>query len=147
MEASFLVPPQRNSPEGKAHSRSLECDSGQALQTQSSDSNRVVPISAGVQSFVLQIGPATGTLVCNPVQSQTFSICITGAGSGSLGSRRPQSSMREFGRVRLSSSLPGSSGGCQDDGSGLSENDSHSTRLAKHALVLGPGKFVGSDSL
>ena len=59
MEASILVPPQRNSPEGKTHSGSLECDSGQALQTQSSDSNRVVPISAGVQSFVLQMGPTT----------------------------------------------------------------------------------------
>ena len=55
--------------------------------------------------------------------------------------------MGEFGYVRLSSSLPGSPGGCQDDGSGLSENDSHCTRLAKHALILGPGKFVGSDSL
>ena len=147
MEASILVPPQRNSPEGKRHSRSLECDSGQALQTQSSDSNRVVPISAGVQSFVLQMGPARSRLVCNPVQSQTSSVCITGTGSDSLGSRRPQSSMGEFGCVRLSSSLPGPPGGGQDDGSGLSENDSHCTRLAKHALVLGPGKFVGSDSL
>ena len=55
--------------------------------------------------------------------------------------------MGEFGCVRLSSSLPGHPGGGQDDGSGLSENDSHCTRLAKHALVLGPGKFVGSDSL
>ena len=63
------------------------------------------------------------------------------------GSRRPQSSMGEFRRVRLSSSLPGSPGGVQDDGSGLSENDSHCTRLAKHALVLGPSEFVGSDSL
>ena len=147
MEASILVPSQRNSPEGKTHSRSLECDSGQAFQTQSSDSNRVVPISAGVQSFVLRPGPTTSRLVCNPVQSQTSSVCITGTGSGSLGSRRPQSSMGEFGCVHLSSSLPGSPGGFQDDGSGLLENDSHCTRLAKHALVLGPGKFVGSDSL
>ena len=147
MVASILVPPQRNSPQGKAHSRSLECHSGQVFQTQSSDSNRVVPISAGVQSFVLQMGPTTSRLVCNPVQSQTSSVCITGTGSGSMGSRHPQSSMGESGHVRLSSSLPGSPGGFQDDGSGLSENDSHCTRLAKHALVLGPGKFVGSDSL
>ena len=111
MEASVLVPAQRNSPEGKTHSRSLECDSGQAFQTQLTDSNRVVPISAGVQSFVLQMGPTTSRLVCNPVQSQTYSVCITGTGSGSLGSRCPQSSMGEFGRVRLSSSLPGSLGG------------------------------------
>ena len=31
IEASILVPPQRNGPEGKTHSRSLECDSGQAF--------------------------------------------------------------------------------------------------------------------
>ena len=49
--ASVLVPPQRNSPEGKAHSRSFKCDSGQAFLTESSDPNRVVPISAVVQSF------------------------------------------------------------------------------------------------
>ena len=55
--------------------------------------------------------------------------------------------MGEFGCVRLFSTLPGSLGGVQDDGSRLSENDSHCTRLAKHALVLGPGEFVGSDSL
>ena len=129
MKTSILVPPQRNSPEGKTHSRSLQCDGGQAFQTQSSDSNRVVPISAGVQSFVLQMDPTTSRLVCNPVQSQTSSVCITG--SGSLGSRRPQSSMGKFGRVRLSSSLSSSPGGCQDDGSGLAESDSHCTRLAK----------------
>ena len=49
-----------------------------------SDSNRVVPISAGIQSFVLQMGPTSGGLVCNPVQSQTSSVWITGTGSGSL---------------------------------------------------------------
>ena len=38
-------------------------------------------------------------------------------------------------------------GGGHNDRSGLSEDDSHCSRLAKHALVLGPGKFVGSDSL
>ena len=112
------------------------------LSTQSSDPDRVVPISTGVQSFVFQMGPATSRLVCNPVQSQTSSVCITGTGSGSLGSGRPQSSMGEFGRVRLSASLSGSPGGGQNDRSGLSEDDSHCARLAEHALVLGPGKFL-----
>ena len=55
--------------------------------------------------------------------------------------------MAKFGRVRLSTSLPGSPGGGQNDRSRLSEDDSHCSRLAKHALVLGPGELVGSDSL
>ena len=147
LEALILVPSQENCPEGQTHSRSLECDSGQAFQAQSSDPNRVVPISAGVQSFVFRMGPTTSRLVCNPVQSQTSSVCITGTGSDSLGSGRPQSPMGKFGRVHLSTSLPGSPGGGQNDRSGLSADDSHCSRLAKHALVLGPGEFVGSDSL
>ena len=67
LEAPILVPSQGNCPEGKTHSRSLECDRGQAFQTQPSDPDRVVPISTGVQSFVFQMGPTTGRLVCNPL--------------------------------------------------------------------------------
>ena len=104
LEAPILVPSQGNCSEGQTHSRSLECDSGQAFQAQSSDPNRVVPISAGVQSFVFQMGPTASRLVCNPVQSQTSSVCITGTGSDSLGSGC-------LGHVHLSTSLPGSPGG------------------------------------
>ena len=147
LEAPILVPSQGNCPEGQTHSRSLEYDSGQAFQAQPSDPNRVVPISAGVQSLVLQMGLTTSRLVCNPVQSQTSSVCITGTGSDGMGSGRPQSPMGKFGHVRLSTSLPGSPGGGQNDRSRLTEDDSRCFRLAKHALVLGPGELVGSDSI
>ena len=80
--------------------------SRQALQTQSSDTDRVVPISAGVQSLVLKMGPATCGPICNPVQSQTSQVCVTGSGSDSLGSGRPQSVKGESGRVCPPSSLP-----------------------------------------
>ena len=63
LETPVLVSPQRHSSEGTTHSGSVECDGRQAAQTQPSDPDRVVPISAGVQSLVLQIGPAT----CRPV--------------------------------------------------------------------------------
>ena len=91
------------------------------------------------------MGPTTSRFVCNPVQSQTSSVCVTG--TRSLDSRRPESTMEEYGHIRLSSSLPDSPSDLQDDGSGLSQNDSHCPRMTKHALVLGPGEFVGSDSL
>ena len=71
METSVLVPSQRDSFEREAHSRSLECDSGQAFQAQSSGSNRVVSLSTGIQSLVFQMGPTAGGLLCDPVQSQT----------------------------------------------------------------------------
>ena len=56
VETSVLVSPQRNSFEGS---------------TQSSDPDRVVPISAGDKSLVLQMGPATCRPFCKPVQPQT----------------------------------------------------------------------------
>ena len=67
LEASVLVPPQGNSPEGKTHPRLLECDSRQIVQTQASDSDRVVPISTGVKSLFLQMGPTTAGPFCDPV--------------------------------------------------------------------------------
>ena len=126
---SLLVPSQGNSPEGKTHSRSLECDSRQAFQTQSSDTDRVVPISGGVLSFVFEMGPTANRFVCNPVQSQTSPVCITGTGLGSLGSRCPESFMGGYGHVRLSSSLSDQPSDFQGDGSGLSQDDSHCSRV------------------
>ena len=135
METSVLVPSQGNCSESEGHSRSLECDSGQAFQTQSSDSDRVVPISAGVHSLVLQMGPTSGRLVCNPVQSD------------SLGGRRFESTMGALGGLRLPPGLSDSPGNFQVKGSGLSQNDPNCPRVAKHALVLGPSEPIRSDSL
>ena len=56
LEASVLVPSQGNSTQGMTHSRSLKCNSRQIVQTKASDPDRVIPISAGVQSLVLQMG-------------------------------------------------------------------------------------------
>ena len=141
------MPPQRYNPEGKAHSRSLECDSGQTVQTQPSDSNRVVPISAGVHSLVFQVDPTSGGFVCNPVQSQTTTVCLTGTRPDSLGSRCLESTVGSIGGVRLSPRVSGSPGNLKVEGSGLSQDDPHCPRMAKHALVLGSSESVSSDSL
>ena len=147
MQTSVLVPPQRYNPEGKAYSRSLECDSGQTVQTQPSDSNRVVPISAGIHSLVFQVDPTSGGFVCNPVQSQTTTVCLTGARLDSLGSRCFESTLGSIGGVRLSPRVSGSPGNLKVEGSGLSQDDPHCPRMAKHALVLGPSESVSSDPL
>ena len=54
--------------------------------------------------------------------------------------------MGESGRLRFSSSLSTQSGDFKSDGSGLSQNDPDSTRVAQHALVLGPGQSLSADS-
>ena len=84
LETPVLVSPQRHSSEGSTHSRSLECNSRPAVQTQPGDTDQVVPILAGVQSHMFQMGPATCRPVCKLVQSQTPQVCFTGTGSNSL---------------------------------------------------------------
>ena len=145
VETSVLVPPQRNSPEGKAHSGSPECDSGQTIQAQSGDPDRMVPVSASVQSLVLQLGPSTNGPLCNPVQPQTSQVCVTG--SGSLGCRPPQHTMGESGCLRLSSGLIAQSSGVEGDGSGLLKDGGNCSRLAQHAVVLGSGQSVHANPL
>ena len=147
VENSDLVPFQRNSPEGPAHSGSLERDSRQTVETQSGYSNRVVPRSTGVQSVVLQVGRSTGRLVCHQFQSQASQVCVTGSGSKGLGSGRSESIMGEPGCVCLSSGISSQPGGVQDGGSRFSQNDSSGSGMAKHALVLGPGKALSSGAL
>ena len=147
LETSILVPSQGNSPEGKAHSRSLERDSGQAVQAQSGNPNRVVPGSTGVQSLVLELGSASGGLVCHSAQSQTPQVCVTGSGSDSLGGGRPESSMGKSAGLRFSSSLSAPPSDFQGGGSGLSQNDPDCSGVAQHALVLGPGQSFSSGSL
>ena len=146
VETSGLVPSQRNNPEGKAHSGSPECDSGQTIQAQSGDPDRMVPVPTSVQSLVLQLGPPTGGPLCNPVQPQTSPVCVTGAGSGSLGCGRPQHTMGESGCLRLSSGLTAQSGDVEGNGSGMLKDGPNCPRLAQHALVLGSGQSVRANS-
>ena len=80
LETSVLVSPKRNNSEGSTHSGSVECDSRQIVQTQPADPDRVVPLSAHVQSHVFEMGLATSRPVCNPVQQQTSQVCVTGTG-------------------------------------------------------------------
>ena len=107
----------------------------------------MVPISAGVHSVVFQVDPTSGGLVCNPVQSQTTKVCLTGTGSDSLGSRCLESTVGSIGGVRLSPGVSDPPGNLKVEGSGLSQDDPHCPRMAKHALVLGPSEPVSSDPI
>ena len=147
LEAPILVSSQEDNSAGKTHPRSLECHSGQAIQTQSSDSDRVVPVSTGIQSLVFKMGPTADKSLCNSIQSQASQVCFSGSGFDSLGSGCSQSFMEQPGRVCLPSSLPSQSSRVKTHGSGLSQDDTDCPGLAQHALVLGSDQAVKSDSV
>ena len=142
-----MVPSQRNSPQGKTHTGSLECDSGQTVQAQSGDPDGMVPISTSVQSVVLLLGPSAGGPLCNEVQPQTSQVCLTGSGSSSLGGGCTQHSMGDSGCVRFSSGLSSESSCVKSSESGLLKDGPNCSRLAQHAVVLGSGQSVSADPL
>ena len=141
-----LVSSQEDNSAGQTHSGSLECHSRQAIPAQSGDPDRVVPVSTGVQSLVLQLGPAADRSFWHPTQSQASQVCLSGSGLDSLGGGCSQPIMAQPGRVCLSSSLPSQSGHIQTGESGLSQDDLNRSGLAKHALVLGSDQSIKSDS-
>ena len=147
LAASSLVSSQEDNSAGQAHSGSLECHSRQAIPAQPGYPDRVVPVSTGVQSLVLQLGPAADRSFCHPIQSQASQVCLSSSGFDSLGGGCSQSTMEQPGRVRLSSSLPSQSGHVQTGQSGLSQNDLNRSGLAQHALVLGSDQSIKSNSL
>ena len=147
LAASSLVSSQEDNSAGQTHSGSLECHSRQAVPAQPGDPDRVVLVSTGVQSLVLQLGPAADRSFCHPIQPQASQVCLSSSGFDSLGGGCSQSTMEQPGRVRLSSSLPSQSGHIQTGQSGLSQNDLNRSGLAQHALVLGSDQSIKSNSL
>ena len=143
----ILVSSQEDNSAGQTHSGSLECHSRQAIPTQSGDPDRVVPVSTGVQSLVLQLGPTADKSFCHPIQSQASQVCLSGSGLDSLGGGCSQPVMEQPGRVCLSSSLPSQSGHIQTGEPGFSQDVLNRSGLAKHALVLGSDQSIKSDSL
>ena len=137
---------QKDNSAGETHPRLLECHSGQTVQTQSSDTDRVVPVSTGFPSLVFKMGPTSDRSFCNSIQSQASQVCITGSGFDSLGSGCSQSFMEKSGCVCLPSSLPSQPSRVKARGSGLSQDDPGSPGVAQHALVLGSGQSVKLDS-
>ena len=129
----------------RAHPRPAERDSRQAIQTWPDHSNRVVTSSSSVPSCMLTVAPATSGPVCHQVQQQTATVCVTGSRPPGLGSGCTQPLLGGPGPIRLpTGSHLGQSGG-EAPGLPLQQNNSDCSRVAQHALVLGPGSNVKPD--
>ena len=91
------------------------------------------------------VAQASSGPVCHQIQQQTPSVCITGPRPPGLGSGCTQPLLGGPGPIRLpTGSHLGQSGG-KAPGLPLQQNNSDCTRVAQHALVLGPGSNVKPD--
>ena len=139
LETDALVQSKADYPEGQAYSGSPERHSRQTVQTQSGDPNRMVPPPGGFCSDLPALAPSVSRPVCHPVQPQTSPVCIPGSRPVSMGSGCLKSPLGGPGR-------PSTSGGNETFGPRIPSSHPDSARLAQHALVLGPGQHVSSNS-
>ena len=145
VENPVLVHQTTGNSQGTSHPRPAERDSRQAIQAWPDHSNRVVTSSSSVPSCMLKVAPATSGPVCHQVQQQTATVCVTSARPPGLGSGCTQPLLGGPGPIRLpTSSHLGQSGG-EAPGLPLQQNNSDCSRVAQHALVLGPGGTVKPD--
>ena len=145
VENSVLVHQAASNPQGTSHPRPAERDSRQAIQAWPDHSNRVVTSSRSVPSCMFEVASATSGPVCHQVQQQTTTVCITGTRPPGLGSGCTQPLLGGPGPIRLpTGSHLGQSGG-EAPGLPLQQNNSDCSRVAQHALVLGPGSNVKPD--
>ena len=142
---SVLVHQAASNPQGTSHPRPAERDSRQAIQAWPDHSNRVVTSSSSVPSCMFKVASATSGPVCHQVQQQTTTVCITGTRPPGLGSGCTRPVLRGPGPIRLpTGSHLGQSGG-EAPGLPLQQNNSDCSRVAQHALFLGPGSNAKPD--
>ena len=111
----------------------------QAILSRPDHPDKVVPPSRGLPLDMFLVAPTSSRPVCNQVKQQLALICVTGTRSPSLGSGCTQSSLREPGPIRLPVDSHLEKTGGDVAGQPLQENHSDFSRVAQHALVLGPG--------
>ena len=139
-----MVQPKADCVTSQTHSGSPKCHCRQTVQTQTGDSDRVVSPSGDFQPPLPAVAQTGSGLICNQIQSQTSQVCVSSSRQVSLEGRCVESPVGEPGRVCLSSDSPSRTGGHQTFGPWLSPAHSDCSRVAKHAMVLGPGQHVGS---
>ena len=147
LEDYGLVYQKSGHPQSSPHPRSPECGGRQALQVGSSHSNRMVSPPKNFSINLQQVASTPDRPACNKVQQQTSPVCISSAGPSGLGNRCTQHILGESGPICLpTDSHLGQSGGKATKRT-VQEAHTDCPRVAKHALVLGPGIHVQPNSI
>ena len=145
MENPDLVYQETSDTESPTHSGLAERGGRQAVQIRTDHSNRVVPPSAGIRSNMLQVAPTSNRPLCHQIQQQATSLCVTLSGSHGLSSGCTQPTMGGSGPLCFPPNSHIGQGSGEVAGLPVQQNHSDRPRVAKHALVLGPGSHVQSN--
>ena len=146
MENPDLVCQETSDTESPTHPGSAERGSRQAIQIRTDHSNGVVPPPAGIRSNMLQVAPASNRPLCHQIQQQATSLCVTLPRPPGLSSRYTQHTMGGSGSLCFPPNSHIGQGSREVAGLPVQQNHSDRPGVAKHALVLGPGSHVQSNS-
>ena len=144
LENLDMVFPATSDTKSPTYPRPPKCDSGQIVQAGSDHPDRVVPPPGSFSQTVQQMAPASGRPICDKVQPQVTSVCITSAGHTGLSSRCTYSAMGGSGRICLPTDCHFGQGGGETAGLSMQKTHSDCSRVAQHALVLGLSDHVQS---
>ena len=147
VEDPDLVFPKTSDVKSPSHPGPSECDSRQAIQTRSDHTDRVVPPPGGIFKHMQEVAPASSRSVCHKIQPQTSSVCLSSPGPPGCSSGCSHSAMGGPGCICLSTDLHLGQSSGEATGLPVPESYSDCSRVAQHALVLGLGGHVQSNSL
>ena len=144
VENSVLVHQTASNPQGTSHPRPAERDSRQAIPAWPDHSNRVVTSSGSVPSCMFKVASATSGPVCHQVQQQTTSLYHRYQ-TPRLGQWMHSACPGRTWTHTPSHRQPSWASGGEAPGLPLQQNNSDCSRVAQHALFLGPGSNVKPD--
>ena len=147
LEDPHLVHKKPGDPQSSTYPRSSQCDSRQIISIGSDHPNRMVPQAADFSSNVQPVAHPSSRSVCHKVQQQAPTVCFTGPRSPGLGSGCSKPVLGGTGPICLPTSSHLEQSGGEVTGLPLQQDHLDCTRVAQHALVMGSGGTVQSDSL
>ena len=139
-----LVFPATSDSKSSTHPRPFKCDSRQAIQAGSDHPNRVVPPSRSFSTNLQPLAQASNRFICNKVQPQVTSVCLSSTGLPGCSSGRTYSAMGGSGCIRLPTDRHIGQSGGEATGLPVQKDHYHCPGVAQHALVLGLGDHVQS---
>ena len=138
VEDHDLVPLLPDNTQSQTHSRVSECDGLPAVQVEPSSVNRTVTASAGVQTDLSQVVHSSCIFICHSPESQSSTVRASSPRRKCLGHRCSEHKLVGSHCLCLPSHGSPSQGDPKNQAIQLPDH-CNSPRLARDALVLGPG--------
>ena len=144
VENTVLVYQAASNPQGTSHPRPAERGSIQAIQTWPDHSNRVVTSSRSVPNYMQPVASSLSGLICHHILQQKTHSLSRRSQTPRLGQWRHSAYPGRTWTHTPSHWQPSWASG-EAPGLPLQQNNSDCTRVAQHALVLGPGSNIKPD--